>query len=121
MIKGLIIIGILFLIIFFSYMFFKSNQERKVYIKTNELLYNFNANNKALVIFIFGQSNAANYVSELFTTNYKIYTFYDNKLALAKDPLKGASGNKGSIWIPLSESLVNEGYFDKIIIVSIAE
>lgn len=99
MYKILLIIIIIFFILTLSY------NLRKETLNTCELLNNFRNNDKALVLLILGQSNAANYASKLFSTKNKIYTFYDNEVAQAKDPLKGASGTKGNIWIPFSNEL----------------
>ena len=89
---------------FVSYSIFKKNKIKKDINTSKILLKNFQ-DNKGFVLLILGQSNAANYASKLFSTKNKIYTFYDNEVAQAKDPLKGASGTKGNIWIPFSNEL----------------
>lgn len=71
---------------------------------------------EALVIIGFGQSNSANtvdYKSKIIPNN--IFNFYNGKCYIAKDPLLGAQGDKGSIWIPLAKKLE---YLNKKIVLS---
>ena len=63
---------------------------------------------EALVIIGFGQSNSANSVDyNSKSTSNNIFNFYNGKCYIAKDPLLGAEGDKGSIWIPLAQELEN--------------
>lgn len=69
----------------------------------------------AYVIVGFGQSNSANSAGHRFETNKDIVNFYNGKCYVAIDPLLGATGRGGSVWIPLSEALnIN----DKTIVLS---
>jgi len=79
-------------------------------IKTGRVMF-------ALVI---GQSNAANYGEILYRSKHSVYNYYDGRLYIAEDPLLGASGTKGSVWGMLGDSLIEKGYCDKVIFVSIA-
>ena len=59
----------------------------------------------AYIIIGFGQSNSANYAGHRFEINKDIVNFYNGKCYVANDPLLGATGRSGSVWIPLSEQL----------------
>ena len=69
----------------------------------------------AYVIIGFGQSNSANFSGHRFETNKDIVNFYNGKCYVANDPLLGATGRGGSVWIPLSEQLKIK---DKTIVLS---
>lgn len=111
-----LIVLIVFIIVI-CVIFIVSNKNKK----KEKIFHNFENNEKSLIILILGQSNAANYGSHLFSSDKNIYNYYENKIFIAKDPLKGASGNKGSIWIPMSEKLISDGGYKQILLVSIAE
>ncbi len=75
------------------------------------------ATNQKIVLLVLGQSNAANYGKELFSSNCnKTYNFYQGKLYPLKDPLKGASGEKGSVWSRLGNLLIENNFAEEIII-----
>jgi hypothetical protein len=62
--------------------------------------------NDAYVIIGFGQSNSANHGGHRFVaTKKKIYNFFNGRCYVASDPLLGATGRGGSVWIPLAEQL----------------
>jgi len=63
------------------------------------------AEKDAYVIVGIGQSNSANSAEHRFETNKDIVNFYNGKCYVANDPMLGATGRKGSLWIPLSEQL----------------
>jgi hypothetical protein len=88
---------------------------------TNQIVENFKGNNKSAVFLIIGQSNAANYGAKLFLSERNIYAFDKGQILKAKDPLPGASGKKGSIWIPFSEMLLKNQIYDQVLLVNIAE
>lgn len=69
----------------------------------------------AYVIIGFGQSNSANHAGHRFETNKDIVNFYNGKCYVANDPMLGATGRSGSVWIPLSEQLKIK---DKTIVLS---
>jgi hypothetical protein len=73
------------------------------------------AEDNAYVIIGFGQSNSANYAGYRFESNKDIVNFYNGKCYVAIDPLLGATGRSGSVWIPLSEEL---NIKDKTIVLS---
>ena len=87
----------------------------------DKIVSSFKGNDKSAVILIIGQSNAANYGARLFSSEGKIYAYHKGKVLKAKDPLPGASGKKGSIWIPFSEILMKNQIYDEVLLVNIAE
>lgn len=56
-----------------------------------------------------GQSNAANHGNKRFIPpeDSNIYLFYKNRCFLARDPLLGSTGNRGSVWTKLAFLLNN--------------
>ena len=60
----------------------------------------------AFVIIGFGQSNSANHAGHKFKAkNKKILNFFEGNCYEAQDPLLGATGQQGSLWIPLAEKI----------------
>lgn len=83
---------------------------------------NLKQDKSTMIALIFGQSNAANYGQTPYTPkdSLSIFNFFDSNLSIAKDPLKGATGSKGSVWTHLADTLISGGYYDKVILVPIA-
>ena len=75
---------------------------------------------KPLIILIFGQSNVANTVSHKSQTNLPILNFYKGKLYQAKDPLLGATGQLGSLWISTAKQLLESSDYKEVILVNTA-
>ncbi|MDY7394098.1 sialate O-acetylesterase [Aureibaculum sp. 2210JD6-5] len=118
----LIIVIVVVIILFFFALYLVENQSKKEIDKhTEEIVNKFKNNKRGLVVLILGQSNAANYGAKVFSSHKNIYSFYNNRVSLAKDPMEGASGNKGSIWIPFSENLIKSKEYDLILLVNISE
>lgn len=67
-----------------------------------------------------GQSNAANYGETLYTPVHNVYNFYKGKLYKAEDPMPGATGRGGSVWGLLGDSLIERGYFNKVVFITVA-
>ena len=60
----------------------------------------------ALIVIGFGQSNSANHTGHRFNSeDNSIINFWDGVCFQAKDPMIGATGYQGSIWIPLAKKL----------------
>ncbi len=72
------------------------------------------------VILIAGQSNVANTVSSLSKSSPNIYNFYDSALYHAQDPLLGATGKQGSLWIEVGEQLLAKTNYSEVVIINIA-
>lgn len=120
-IKYSILFILLFVIITIYFLADYIDKNKTKFLNSKVLLHNFQDNIKFKTILIFGQSNAANYSSKLNSTVHEIYTYYNGKILLAKDPLKGASGKKGSVWIPFSELIIEEDDIEAVLLVNIAE
>lgn len=75
---------------------------------------------KPFVILIAGQSNVANTVSSLSRSNPNIYNFYNNSLYHAQDPLLGATGKQGSLWINVGEQLLAKTNYTEVVIINVA-
>ena len=60
----------------------------------------------ALVIVAFGQSNGANHgTPRLSDDSGQVYNYYQGKCYKAADPMLGATGRGGSIWVPFGQQL----------------
>lgn len=68
-----------------------------------------------------GQSNAANSGAERFAGRDGVGTFDGTGCEPAADPLPGASGDGGSVWIPLANRWAADGRAARVLIVSRAE
>lgn len=72
---------------------------------------------KTMVVFAFGQSNSANTGGERYAANSPdIFNFFGDKFYRAADPLLGASGTSGSVWVNLANKLIADGVADRVII-----
>lgn len=74
---------------------------------------------KTMVLFTFGQSNAANFL-ETRHVSYegKVYNFFAGRYYVAGDPLLGSDGTAGSLWTLLGNKLVDSGVADQVIVVA---
>lgn len=72
------------------------------------------------VIFTFGQSNAANHGQTLYSPHNQVMNYYAGELYEAKDPLIGATGNRGCVWTRLADKMIDSGLAEKVTIISIA-
>jgi len=61
----------------------------------------------AIVIAAFGQSNGSNW-EEVRHEHYgnNVYNYYKGQCYIASDPMLGADGTRGSIWVPFAEKVV---------------
>lgn len=86
-----------------------------------------NWNDSTWVLLVLGQSQAANHAQKMYQKIHpQIWNFYlagtmridtlnqietahvsNPKMVMAQDPLKGASGNFGSVWIPLAQRAID--------------
>ena len=62
----------------------------------------------AYVLIGFGQSNSANYAGHRSKATSSIVNFFNGKCYSAVDPMLGATGRYGSVWIPIAERLALE-------------
>lgn len=84
-------------------------------------LSNLQKDGKTMIALTFGQSNAANSGQSPYTPhNAAVYNYYKGKLYTAKDPLFGATREKGSVWCRLGDMLIDKGLYTKVIFIPIA-
>ena len=84
-------------------------------------LSNLQQDGKTMIALTFGQSNAANNGQSPYTPhNAAVYNYYEGKLYKAKDPLFGATREKGSVWSRLGDMLIDSGLYTKVIFIPIA-
>lgn len=84
-------------------------------------LSNLMQDGKTMIALTFGQSNAANNGQNPYTPhNAEVYNYYEGKLYKAKDPLFGATREKGSVWSRLGDMLIDSGLYTKVIFIPIA-
>lgn len=73
---------------------------------------------KTMVLFVFGQSNAANYGGEKFVAaSDHVYNFWEGSFYRAEDPLLGAAGFSGSVWVDLSNKIIERKMADAVILI----
>ncbi len=73
-----------------------------------------------MVALVFGQSNAGNGGESAGPPHPGVYEFYRGHLYEARDPLLGATGDGGSIWLRLAGKAVASGAYDRVILVPFA-
>ena len=66
----------------------------------------------------FGQSNHGNHGGTPRSASGNVYEFYDGKCYPAKEPLFGATGNKGSVWTRLGDKIILTKLYDNVLFVS---
>jgi len=96
-----------------------SEMQKKVNVFANTKLRNEihcpNADD-ALVLIGFGQSNSANSAGHRSkATTKNIVNFFNGKCYEAVDPLLGATGRQGNVWIPIAEKLQSD---DKTVVLA---
>ena len=69
------------------------------------------------VILVFGQSNSSNYGQSKYDCKWEVYNWYDGKIVKARDPLKGADGQGGSVWGRLGDKMIESGLASKVLLV----
>jgi hypothetical protein len=74
------------------------------------------------VLVLIGQSNAANHGRGIQAAMQRVYNFnpFDGCCYRAADPLLGATGNEGSPWCSLADSMIAAGFADEILLVPLA-
>jgi hypothetical protein len=76
--------------------------------------------NRLAVYLIVGQSNAANTSDPPFYPRPNVFNFFDGACFIARDPLLGSTGQKGSAWSRLGDKLVGRNVFDAVLLVPLA-
>lgn len=72
------------------------------------------------VLLVIGQSNSANHAEKKYTTKNptKVFNYYEGKCYVASSPLLGATGEEGEFITPLSDKLIANGTYKKVVIIS---
>ena len=76
--------------------------------------------NRTLTALVFGQSNAANAGETPGAPQAKVYEYFRGELLEARDPLLGAEGGGGSIWLRLGTLALQGGEHDAVVLVPFA-
>lgn len=75
---------------------------------------------RVMIALVFGQSNAGNAGESRMPSQRGVYEYYRGRIFEARDPLLGASGDGGSIWLRLAGKLVAHGDYDSVVLVPFA-
>jgi hypothetical protein len=75
---------------------------------------------RTMVALVFGQSNAGNSGESLGSPHPGVYEFYRGRFYAARDPLLGARGDGGSVWLPFAAKAIASGEFDSVVLVAFA-
>jgi carbohydrate esterase-like sialic acid-specific acetylesterase len=77
---------------------------------------------RTAVLFIAGQSNAANSAAQRHTTRYpdRVLNFMSGRCYVASSPLLGATGFAGESWTLLADQLIDAQAFDRVILAPVA-
>jgi hypothetical protein len=75
---------------------------------------------RTMVALVIGQSNAANSGETRGAELAGVYEHYRGRLYRARDPLLGADGTEGSIWLPLAGKALGSGSYDNVVLVPFA-
>ncbi|HZP98320.1 MAG TPA: sialate O-acetylesterase [Reyranella sp.] len=77
---------------------------------------------RTALILAIGQSNAGNHGASREVTNHpeKVLNVFDGKCYVAASPLLGATGEGGEFLTPLADRLIEDGLYDRVLIVAAA-
>jgi hypothetical protein len=75
---------------------------------------------RMMVALVLGQSNAANFGESRRMSGPGVYNLYRGWLYRARDPLRGANGQTGSVWTRLGDKLIAEKLYNTVIFVPAA-
>jgi hypothetical protein len=77
---------------------------------------------RTAVLFIAGQSNAANSAAQRHATRYpdRVLNFLGGRCYVAASPLLGSSGFAGEYWTVMADELIDAGAFDRVILAPVA-
>jgi hypothetical protein len=78
------------------------------------------ARGRTMVALVFGQSNAGNGGESRGHAHPGVHEFYRGRIYDARDPLLGAGGDGGSVWLRLAAKAVASGEFDSVVLVPFA-
>ena len=74
------------------------------------------------VVFVAGQSNAANYGEKRQTTAFgdRVLAFFEGACSIAASPLLGATSDEGESLTPMADELIRSGRFDRVVLAPVA-
>jgi hypothetical protein len=77
---------------------------------------------RTAVVFVAGQSNAANFGEKRQTTAFgdRVVAFFEGACAIAASPLLGADSNEGESLTPMADELIRSGRFDRVVLAPVA-
>lgn len=75
---------------------------------------------RTMVALVFGQSNAGNGGETRGVTVAGAFEFHRGRIYEARDPLLGATGDGGSVWLRLAAKAIASGAYDKVVLVPFA-
>ena len=77
---------------------------------------------RTAVIFVAGQSNAANFGEKRQTTAFgdRVVAFFKGACTIAASPLLGADSNEGESLTPMADELIRSGRFDRVMLAPVA-
>jgi hypothetical protein len=72
---------------------------------------------RVMVALVFGQSNAGNWGESPLTAGPNVFNFFRGEFGRARDPLRGANGNWGSVWTRLGDKIIAAKLYDRVVFV----
>ena len=77
---------------------------------------------RTAVLFIAGQSNAANSGAQRYTTRHpdRVLNFMNGRCYVAASPLLGSNGFAGEYWTLMGDQLIDMGAFERVILAPVA-
>ena len=78
------------------------------------------ASGRTMVALVFGQSNAGNSGESHGQAHPGVYEFYRGQIYRAQDPLLGATGDGGSVWLRMAGKAIASGAYDTVVLVPFA-
>jgi hypothetical protein len=75
---------------------------------------------RTMIALVFGQSNAGNSGESRGQPHPGVFEFYRGRIYEARDPLLGATGNGGSVWLRFAAKAIASGAYDTVVLVPFA-
>jgi len=75
---------------------------------------------RTMIALVFGQSNAGNGGETRGLPHPGVFEFHRGRIYEARDPLLGATGDGGSIWLRLAAKAIESGAYDTVVLVPFA-
>jgi hypothetical protein len=75
---------------------------------------------RIMVALVFGQSNAGNWGESPKAAGPSVFYFFRGEYGRARDPLRGANGDGGSVWTRLGDKVIAARLYDRVVFVPAA-